>query len=308
MVSHEPRDIVLVVDDSPNTLHMLTDAIEGAGMTVLVALDGEQALSLIERITPDVILMDAVMPGLDGFEICRRLKRNPALGHVPIIFMTGLSETGDIIKGLDAGGVDYVTKPIAPDELLARIRVHLSNARISQSARAALDASGRFLLAANRAGRILWSTPQAAKLLRAILPDFNDAYVLPVHIREWLHQSADRTPPAPSEGMHLNPPDSPIKLELSVISQIGSDEILLRLIEGDPNNDQLVLRNKLQLTQREAEVLLWIARGKSNRDVAEILTLSPRTVNKHLEQIFNKLGVENRTSAAALAARTLGGR
>lgn len=307
MVSHEPRDIVLVVDDSPNTLHMLTDAIEGAGMTVLVALDGEQALSLIERITPDVILMDAVMPGLDGFEICRRLKRNPALGHVPIIFMTGLSETGDIIKGLDAGGVDYVTKPITPDELLARIRVHLSNARISQSARAALDASGRFLLAANRAGRILWSTPQAARLLRAILPDFNDAYVLPAHIREWLQQSADRTPPS-SEGMHLNPPGSPIKLELSVISQIGSDEILLRLIEGDPNNDQLVLRNKLQLTQREAEVLLWIARGKSNRDVAEILTLSPRTVNKHLEQIFNKLGVENRTSAAALAARTLGGR
>ena len=69
------RDIVLVVDDSPNTLRMLTDAIEGSGMTVLVALDGEQALSLIDRITPDVILMDAVMPGLDGFEICRLLKR-----------------------------------------------------------------------------------------------------------------------------------------------------------------------------------------------------------------------------------------
>ncbi len=308
MVSHEPRDIVLVVDDSPNTLRMLTDAIEGAGMTVLVALDGEQALSLIERITPDVILMDAVMPGIDGFEICRRLKRHSGLSHVPIIFMTGLSETEDIIKGLDAGGVDYVTKPIAPDELLARIRVHLSNARISQSARAALDASGRFLLAANRAGRILWSTPQAAKLLSTILPDFNfDAYVLPADIQEWLHQSADRRPPS-TEGMRLNTPDSPIKLELSVISQIGSDEILLRLIEGDPNNDQLVLRNKLQLTQREAEVLLWIARGKSNRDVAEILTLSPRTVNKHLEQIFNKLGVENRTSAAALAARTLGAR
>jgi len=309
MASHEPRDIVLVVDDSPNTLRMLTDAIEGAGMTVLVALDGEQALSLIERITPDVILMDAVMPGLDGFEICRRLKRNPALSHVPIIFMTGLSETGDIIKGLDAGGVDYVTKPIAPDELLARIRVHLSNARISQSARAALDASGRFLLAANRAGRILWSTPQAAKLLSAIFPDYNpEAYALPAHVQEWLHQYADRKSPSTSEGVPLNAPDSPIKLELSVISQIGSDEILLRLIEGDPNNDQLVLRQKLQLTQREAEVLLWIARGKSNRDVADILTLSPRTVNKHLEQIFNKLGVENRTSAAALATRTLGAR
>ncbi len=150
---------------------MLTDAIEDAGMTVLVALDGEQALSLIERITPDVILMDAVMPGLDGFEICRQIKQRSSFGHVPVIFMTGLSATEDIIKGLDAGGVDYVTKPISPDELLARIRVHLTNARISQGARAALDASGRFLLAANRAGQILWVTPQASKLLSQALPE-----------------------------------------------------------------------------------------------------------------------------------------
>jgi DNA-binding response OmpR family regulator len=257
MASHEPRDIVLVVDDSPNTLRMLTDAIEGAGMTVLVALDGEQALSLIERITPDVILMDAVMPGLDGFEICRLLKRNSALSHVPIIFMTGLSETEDIIKGLDAGGVDYVTKPIAPNELLARIRVHLANARISQSARAALDASGRFLLAANRAGQVLWLTPQAAKLLSSVFPNINSgAFVLPAHIREWLAQYAGRDPALAPGGIAFNPPESPLKLELSVISQIGPDEILLRLIDGDPNDDQMALRSKLGLTQREAEVLL----------------------------------------------------
>jgi DNA-binding NarL/FixJ family response regulator len=309
MANLEPRNIVLVVDDSPNTLRMLTDAIEGAGMTVLVALDGEQALSLIERITPDVILMDAVMPGIDGFEICRRLKRNSALSHVPIIFMTGLSETEDIIKGLDAGGVDYVTKPIAPNELLARIRVHLTNARIAQSARAALDASGRFLLAVDHAGRVLWSTPQATKLLSSVFPDLRrETYVLPPHIQDWLGQYANRKSVTASDAIGLDIPDSSIKLELSAISQIGPDEILLRLIDGDPTSDHLVLRDKLQLTQREAEVLLWIARGKSNRDIADILTLSPRTVNKHLEQIFNKLGVENRTSAAALAVRTLGTR
>lgn len=309
MVNYEPRNIVLVVDDSPDTLRMLTDAIEGAGMTVLVALDGEQALSLIERVTPDVILLDAVMPGIDGFEICRRLKRKSALSHVPIIFMTGLSETEDIIKGLDAGGVDYVTKPITPNELLARIRVHLANARKSQSARAALDASGRFLLAANRAGQVLWSTPQASKLLSTVFPNFHpEAYVLPDSIQDWLRQHAGQKPASASEAIGLSIPGSPIQLELSLISQIGPDEILLRLIEGNPDDDQLVLRSKLQLTQREAEVLLWIARGKSNRDVADILTLSPRTVNKHLEQIFNKLGVENRTSAAALAVRTLGTR
>ncbi len=129
MAKQEPRNIILVVDDSPNTLRMLTDAIEGAGMTVLVALDGEQALSLIERITPDVILMDAVMPGIDGFEICRRFKRHSELSHVPVIFMTGLSETEDVIKGLDAGGVDQRTRP-------ARLAARRKRPEASSAARA----------------------------------------------------------------------------------------------------------------------------------------------------------------------------
>src|SRR6267378_1947558 len=159
------RDLVLVVDDSPDTLRILTDAIEEAGMTVLVAREGEHALSIVGKVTPDVILMDAVMPGTNGFETCRRLKQNRALAHVPVIFMTGLSDTEHIIEGLEAGGVDYVTKPIVPGELLARIRVHLANARIAHSARTALDAFGRFLLAASHSGRVLWCTPQAGKLL-----------------------------------------------------------------------------------------------------------------------------------------------
>ena len=148
MRKKEIRDIVLVVDDSPDTLSLLTDAIGEAGMTVLVAREGEDALSIVEKVTPDIILMDAVMPGIDGFETCRRLKQNKALAHVPVIFMTGLSDTEHIIEGLEAGGVDYVTKPIVPGELLARIRVHLANARIAHSARTALDVFGRFLLAA----------------------------------------------------------------------------------------------------------------------------------------------------------------
>ena len=81
-------------------------------MTVLVAREGDHALSIVEKVTPDVILMDAVMPGTDGFETCRRLKQNRALAHVPVIFMTGLSDTEHIVEGLEAGGVDYVTKPI----------------------------------------------------------------------------------------------------------------------------------------------------------------------------------------------------
>jgi DNA-binding CsgD family transcriptional regulator len=95
-------------------------------------------------------------------------------------------------------------------------------------------------------------------------------------------------------------------MRLIYIGEVGPDEYLLRLLEGDIDDDRMLLRQKLTVTEREAEVLLWIARGKSNRDIAEILDLSPRTVNKHLEQIYAKLGVENRASAAALAVRTIG--
>lgn len=117
------NDIVLLVDDSPESLGFLTTALEDAGLTVLVARSGEMALGIAERITPDVVLMDAVMPGLDGFETSRRLKTNPAIAHIPIIFMTGLTETEHIVHALDSGGVDYLSKPINVDELRARIRV-----------------------------------------------------------------------------------------------------------------------------------------------------------------------------------------
>lgn len=302
----EARNIVLVVDDSPETLRMLTDALEDAGMTVLVARDGNHALAMIDRISPDVILMDAVMPGMDGFETCRQLKRNQALAHVPVIFMTGLTDTGDIVKGLEAGGVDYVTKPIVPEELIARIRVHLANARMTHSARAALDVFGRFLLAANRAGHILWCTPQAAKQLRAALPDFETVdYTASPDVRSWLDKHAAGEGQTVAESIALTSDGAAVKLRLSYIGPLGSDEYLLRLVEGELGGDEQVIRGKLALTAREAEVLLWITRGKSNRDVAEILSLSPRTVNKHLEQIYSKLGVENRTAAAALAMQML---
>jgi DNA-binding response OmpR family regulator/DNA-binding CsgD family transcriptional regulator len=300
------RDIVLVVDDSPETLRLLTDALEEAGATVLVSLDGNNALALVERVTPDVILMDAMMPGMDGFETCRRLKRNKNLAHVPVIFMTGLSETEHIVKGLEAGGVDYVTKPIVPDELIARIHVHLANARYAQSARVALDAAGRFLIAANRDGRVLWCTPQASTLLSRVLsPSDSDHLVLPAGTQSWIQDCSRGEAGAKADSRLLERDGADLPLQLTYLGQIGSNEFLLRLNEGDPGGVGLLLKQRLAVTLREAEVLLWITRGKSNRDIGEILGLSPRTVNKHLEHIYTKLGVENRSSAAAVALRAL---
>jgi DNA-binding NarL/FixJ family response regulator len=290
------RDIVLVVDDLPDSLSVLTDALEHAGLTILVAGDGLTALGVVERIAPDLILLDASMPGLDGFETCRRLKASKTAAHIPVIFMTGLSETEHVIAGLEAGGVDYVTKPIVIEELLARIRVHLANARMSHSAQMALDASGRYLLAVDQSGRVKWATPQAASLLAAGLAGAAD---LPDEVRAWLQQiGAGAEAPLIFDGVR--------RLEFSSVGRLGPDEILLRLAEAGA--DAGFLQRQLRLTAREAEVLLWIGRGKSNRDISEILGISPRTVNKHLEQVFEKLGVENRASAAALAVRALGAR
>jgi DNA-binding response OmpR family regulator/DNA-binding CsgD family transcriptional regulator len=294
--SVQHRDIVLVVDDLPDSLSVLTDALERAGLTILVAGDGLTALSVVDRIAPDLVLLDAGMPGLDGFETCRRLKASKAAAHIPVIFMTGLSETEHVIAGLEAGGVDYVTKPIVIEELLARIRVHLANARTSHSAQMALDASGRYLLAVDQSGRVKWATPQAAALLADVLTAAMD---LPPELRVWLQQvGAGSDAPLIFAGAR--------RLEFSSVGRLGPDEILLRLAEAGA--DAAFLQRQLRLTAREAEVLLWIGRGKSNRDISEILGISPRTVNKHLEQVFEKLGIENRASAAALAVRALGAR
>jgi DNA-binding NarL/FixJ family response regulator len=294
------RDVALVVDDSPETLRMLTDALDGAGMTVMVALDGAAAMRIVDQITPDIVLLDAVMPGMDGFETCRRLKRDAGLANVPVIFMTGLAETEHIVRGLEAGGVDYVTKPIVIEEMLARIRVHLANARLTQSARAALDVSGRFLFAVDRRGSILWSTPQAQKLLSDQLgANANHEMALPSPLLQWLEQ-AQKGKGGAKTSATASFPDNP-QLRLYYMGQLAPNEFLLRLAKDAGTALPAEFTSELGLTTREGEVLAWLSKGKTNRDIAQILGLSPRTVDKHLEQIYAKLGVENRTAAAAIA-------
>ncbi|RXH07035.1 response regulator [Bradyrhizobium vignae] len=299
-MSIEPkkRDVALVVDDSPETLRLLTDALDGAGMTVMVALDGAAAMRIIDQITPDIVLLDAVMPGIDGFETCRRLKRDAGLANVPVIFMTGLAETEHIVRGLEAGGVDYVTKPIVIEEMLARIRVHLGNARLTQSARAALDVSGRFLFAVNRQGTVLWATPQAQKLLSDHQGAQAEDFILPPSLLQWLEQAKAKGS-SKSQGASL--PDNP-QLRLFYMGETAPNEFLLRLSRESGTALPPEFTSELGLTTREGEVLAWLSKGKTNRDIAQILGLSPRTVDKHLEQIYSKLGVENRTAAAAIAA------
>jgi DNA-binding response OmpR family regulator/DNA-binding CsgD family transcriptional regulator len=292
-------DVVLVVDDVPDNLSVLHDALDESGYTVLVATSGEAALQRAAQAVPDIVLLDAMMPGLDGFEVARRLKAQAQTAHIPIIFMTGLTETEHLVAALEAGGVDYVTKPIKPKEVLARMGVHLQSARAARQTRNALDAFGYASIAVRASdGRLLWQTPLARELLHT-----------------YYGTSAPETPPAILSWLRRHLAEAERQIEPPRLqAELGARRLSIRLHQQTGDEDWLIVMREVsdaavieamslafKLTAREAEVLYWVVKGKINRDIGDILGASPATVKKHLERVFAKLGVETRTAAAGMA-------
>lgn len=124
---------ILLVDDNPNNLKVLAEAISTCGWKALMATDGESAIEQSEYAQPDLILLDVMMPGLDGFETCRRLKTSRITQPIPVIFMTALSESTDKVKGLEIGAVDYITKPFQQEEVIARLKLHLKISHLTRT-------------------------------------------------------------------------------------------------------------------------------------------------------------------------------
>lgn len=281
--------VVMIVDDVPANLAMLHDALEQGGYTVRVATSGERALESARLEPPDLILLDALMPGLDGFETCLQLKRELGTRHIPVVFMTGLTETDDVVRGFQCGGVDYVTKPIRPQEVLARIAAHLANARQMAESQQAADAAGDAIVAIDEERRVRWATPLARRWLKDIL-DADER--LPIVLRQWVGKDQEASCVWPTRDRRV------------VFSRLGSarggDQRLLIQSQAHVPEPEALVR-ALKLTQREAEVLHWVALGKTNVEVGGVLDMSPRTVNKHLEHIFQKLNVETRTAATTVA-------
>ena len=289
--------LVLIVDDVPDNLAVLHDALDAAGYTVLVATDGASALQRAAQADPDIVLLDAVMPGIDGFEVARRLRAGPETAHIPIIFMTGLTETEHVLAAFDAGGVDYVTKPIRAPEVLARMAAHMQAARQARQARNALDAYGHATIAVRlgpEGARLVWQTPLARRWLPSYFHSAADE--VPADLLQWLQAAAagrDVRPLSNARGGR--------QLVCTLQGRTVDDDWLVVLREVSDAATVQATMLAFGLTLRESEVLYWVAKGKTNRDIGDILGSSPATVKKHLERVYEKLGVETRTAAAAMA-------
>ncbi|MBW2582891.1 MAG: SpoIIE family protein phosphatase, partial [Deltaproteobacteria bacterium] len=130
---------ILLVDDNPTNLQVLFQTLDGVGCKLLIAKNGEMAISIAGKALPDLILLDIMMPGIDGYEVCRQLKSNAATSDIPVIFLSALGDTEDKVKGLQLGAVDYITKPFQPDEVIARVNTHLTIHRLKREVESQKD-------------------------------------------------------------------------------------------------------------------------------------------------------------------------
>jgi len=286
------RQTVLVIDDTPANLELLLDTLRGSDYELLVAESGAIALEMIPNIIPDIILLDVMMPGMDGYETCAAIKVSKQWAQIPVIFMTALCDTEDKIKAFEAGAVDYITKPIYTSEVLARVTAHLKIHHLQQQLADELSMRveaenlisqsldlGVLLL--DSENQIIFSTRPTDALLNKYATDFDGAN-------------------CPSD---LLSSDSP--LEVRRFSEAGNEDISMFIVQerNSPPGPSALL--PLGLTAREAEVLYCIAQGKSNPDISIILTTSVRTIHKQVENIFRKLGLKTRTAAALTALDVL---
>jgi DNA-binding NarL/FixJ family response regulator len=281
------RATVLVIDDVPANIGLVLDALADRGYRVLVAESGHGALEQLRHGKPDLILLDVIMPGMDGFETCAAIKKDPAWRDVPILFMTSLDDVAQKVRAFESGAVDYIVKPIYVAEVIARVRAHLELRRLRQALEEELamrlEAENQLaqsldraivLVAADR--QLLFSTRTARTLLHR-------------HHPGW-------------DGTKL--PECHGTLIEKRLSAFGVEPEVFLLQEDVPSPGPEAL-GSLGLTARESEVLFWIAQGKSNPDIALILGTSPRTIHKHVENLFRKLGCETRAAAALRALEYL---
>ncbi len=323
---------VLIVDDNPTNLSLLYDTLKQANYKPLVAESGTQALRQIAKLMPDIILLDVDMPGPDGFETCRQLKMEPDTADIPVIFLTALGETTDKVRGFDVGGVDYLTKPVDPPEVLARLNTHLTirnlrrqvearNQQLSDEAwtasanlrieteRRLLYQQERFALLQNvsqqsealqqLASQVMADQQQQGHLLGQTLQVDVVAQLDLLHeTLSDLHRGLAGEPP---EAEHPLLPQLTTGLELLAEARQNLARVTAGLSPA-ATADQSASQSPFS-TLSEREVAKLVAQSKGNQEIATLLGISAKTVGVYRWRMMQKLNVENVPALVKLAIK-----
>ncbi len=290
---------LLVVDDTPASLGVVCDALRQQGVRVLLAENGAAARQVLARTTPDLVLLDVVMPGEDGFAVCAALRADPRWRTLPVIFLTAIDAPDQKVRAFALGAVDYVTKPVHVPELVARARVQLDLV----AARRKLE-SQNAQLKDEVALRIDAEDQLAASLDRAVVVLARDGSLLfATRLAHDLLAKFSLTPAALATASRFDVDGA--ALNVRRFTEPGRDDTTMLVLEEEHAPPGPSALCQLGLTPRQAEVAYWVAQGKTNPEIAIILATSPRTIDKHMERILERLGLENRATLIVRASTLL---
>lgn len=327
MISRSEQRVILIVDDNATNLSIVMEHLDAYGFEVLIARNGESGIERARLAQPDLILLDVQMPGIDGFETCRRLKAIPQTALIPIIFMTVLSDPVDKVKGLESGAVDFISKPIDVTEMLARVKTHL----VLRSLQEQLRQQNEQLEERVRERTVTLEAEKAQKdnLLNLVQKQSEQLRDLTqVLIQSQKQQSAAITQTLQEqvsqnlqvlavqlqamEQLVTEQTESPHIFELlltqikgtqHIVQQIQqeTDEVTDDLTQHMLEKQGLLAAPLLHLSTREYEVLQLTVDGKTNGEIADLLVISRATVSTYRRRIMTKLNVPDLPSLIRFA-------
>jgi DNA-binding response OmpR family regulator/DNA-binding CsgD family transcriptional regulator len=334
-----PQPNILVADDTVEILTLMRQALEREDYKVRAVSGGQLALAAAQADPPDLILLDILMPDMDGLEVCRQLKANPATRDIPVIFMTALDAPADRQRGFEVGGVDYIPKPLHLREMLARVKIHVDLNRLQQQLKAhnelleqrvqertaqLAEANQKLQVEIERRARHEQETEHLFDLAREQSDQLRQLTTLLIQgqqkrqqaltdtlqqqIAPYVKLAADNlrlmqrliTEGAPAQAIDLLADHLSRTMALLDRIQIALREAPL---EQDAEGQSLLKTPLLQLSAREREVLHLLVEGRSNIEIADLLFISAKTVSTHRTNVMQKLGANSLADLVRLTMR-----
>ncbi len=324
---------ILVVDDEPTNLHLLIRILGSKGYEVRTVSNGKAAIKEAQALPPDLILLDIMMPGMDGFEVCQRLKENEETCDIPLIFISVLDQTEDKLKGFSCGGVDYITKPFQYEEVLSRVRTHLTirylqrrlegqNEALEKQVQERTAELTRSNIALRKEiARRKQHEQEKDKLLDLLRHQSDQLRSLTVGLIEQQQDRQGALLKLLAEGIERNLTllNTNLHHTRSALTAGNGNALTSGLVKSNFNNlsfqlteilndtrqaianirqlpsDAVQLENTplLHLSTREREVLQLVVNGKSSAEIAEILALAPGTVDTYRSRVMKKLNIKD---------------